>query len=263
MQSGGKRAMIFTVDVGNTNIVLGLFDNDELKFVSRVATEASKTEDQYAIDFNNVLSLYGYKKEQIDGAIISSVVPPLASTLKRALQKLFPCKILTVSAGIKTGLNIRIDDPATLGSDMVCAAVGALSKYPMPCIVFDLGTATTISAMGENGEFLGGSILPGVKVSLKALSGAAAQLPDVGTELAGDMVFGTNTIDSMRSGLILGNASMMDGMIDRYRGVLGENASVVATGGMASVIAPYCKRDIIVDDTLLLDGLYLIYKKNA
>ena len=255
--------MVFTVDVGNTNIVLGAFENDELKFVSRVATEASKMEDQYAIEFADILKLYGYSPEQFDGAIISTVVPPLVPTLKMALKKLFKCKVFVVSAGIKTGLNIKIDDPAMLGSDLVCAAVGALAKYPMPCIIFDMGTATTISAMDKNGNFLGGSILPGVKVSLQALSNSTAQLPQINTELVGNNVIGKNSIDSMKSGIILGTASMMDGMIDKYKAVLGEEVTVIATGGLASSIVPHCTKKIILDDSLLTDGIYMIYKKNA
>lgn len=255
--------MVFTVDVGNTNIVLSGYENDELKFVSRIATEVSKMEDQYAMDFKNILKLYGYEPNQVEGAIISTVVPPLASTLKAALNKLFKCRILNVSAGIKTGLNIKIGNPAALGSDLVCGAVGALAKYPAPLIIFDMGTATTISAIDRNGVFLGGSILPGVKVSLKALSANAANLPDIDTELAAEIVIGTNTIDSMCSGIILGNASMIDGMIDRYKDILGEDATVIATGGIAPSIVKHCRRKVIVDDSLLSDGLYLIYKKNA
>ena len=254
--------MVFTVDVGNTNIVLGAFQNDTLKFVSRVATEASKMEDQYAIEFMDILRLYGCSPDMFDGAIISTVVPPLLPVLKAALYKLFKCRILVVSAGIKTGLNIKIDDPAMLGSDLVCAAVGALAKYPTPCIIFDMGTATTISAIDKNGLFLGGSIFPGVKVSLKALSSSTAQLPDINMELNGINPVGKNTIDSMRSGIILGTASMIDGMIKKYKEVLGEESSVIATGGFASSIISYCTEEIIVDDSILTDGLYLIYKKN-
>ncbi|MFT3950723.1 MAG: type III pantothenate kinase [Oscillospiraceae bacterium] len=255
--------MIFTVDVGNTNIVLGAFENDKLVFTARVATEASKMEDQYAIEFADIIRLYGLRPAQFDGAIISAVVPPLVPTLKRALEKLLSCRVLIVGPGIKTGLNIRIDDPAILGSDLVCGAVAALKKYPMPCIIFDLGTATTISALDKNGAFLGGAIFPGVRVSLNALSAATAQLPYINTELTSNAIIGANTIDSMKTGIVLGTASMIDGMIDRYREVLGENAAVVVTGGIAGGIAPYCRRAVTYDPDLLLDGLYLIYKKNA
>ncbi|MEG0614537.1 MAG: type III pantothenate kinase [Oscillospiraceae bacterium] len=255
--------MVLTVDVGNTNIVLGGFENDELKFTARTATELSKMEDQYAIEFASIFRLYGYEPACFDGAIISTVVPPLVPVLKMALKKLLNCKIIVVCAGIKTGLNIKLDDPGIVGSDLVCAAVAAIAKYKAPLIVFDLGTATTISAIDKAGTFIGGSIFPGVKVSLKALSKSTAQLPYISTELVGNNVIGTNTIDSMKSGIILGTASMMDGMIDRYRAVLGENATVIATGGLAPAIVSHCTKEITVDENLLTDGIYMIYKKNV
>lgn len=256
--------MIFTVDVGNTNIVIGVFDdNDKLLFSSRIATEASKTEDQYAIDFKDILGLYGVGTKSFEGAIISTVVPPLVPTLKGAIKKLLGCRVLIVSSGVKTGLNIKIDDPAILGADLVCGAVGAMAKYPLPLIIFDMGTATTISAIDRNGCFLGGTIFPGVKVSLRALSSAAAQLPDINTELNGKSVIGKNSIDSMKSGIVFGTASMVDGMIERYKAELGEDATVVATGGVSTSIVAHCKNKVIVDENLLTDGLLLIYKKNT
>ncbi len=165
--------------------------------------------------------------------------------------------------GIKTGVNIKIDDPAALGADLVCGAVGAMEKYDPPCIIFDLGTATTISAIDRNRFFLGGSIIPGVKVSLKALSSTAAALPDINTELSGDVLIGTNTVDCMKSGSIIGTASMMDGMAVRYKEAIGQDAAVIATGGLASSILPFCREKFILDETLLIDGLYVLYKKNA
>lgn len=255
--------MVFTVDVGNTNIVLGAFKDDKLVFVSRVATESKLMEDQYALEFMDILKLYGYSADMFDGAIISSVVPSLIPVLKGALKKLMKCKVLVVSAGIKTGLNIKIDDPAVLGSDLVCGAVGAISKYPVPCIIFDLGTATTISAIDKNNVFLGGSIFPGVMVSLRALASNTAQLPDINMELNQIDPICKNTNDSMRSGIILGTASMIDGMIDKYKKVIGDDCTVIATGGLAPLIVPYCTKEIIIDSSLLIDGLYSIYKKNS
>lgn len=255
--------MIFTVDVGNTNIVLGAFENDQLRFTSRVATEASKMEDQYAIEFADIIRLYGYSPSDFTGAIVSTVVPPLVPTLKKALTKLFSCRVMVVGPGIKTGLDIKIDNPATLGADLVCGAVGALAKYRCPMIIFDLGTATTISAIDRHGAFLGGSIFPGVRVSLSALSSGTAQLPHINTELTGNTVIGTNSIDCMKSGIVLGTASMIDGMIDRYKEILGEDATVIATGGLAPSIVEHCRREVIIDSNLLVDGLYLIYKKNV
>ena len=255
--------MIFTVDAGNTNIVIGGFENEKLLFTSRIATQTALMADEYAVKFNEILSLYGYSSSGIEGAIISSVVTPLTPVLKSALSRLTSRKIITVGPGIKTGVNIRIDDPAVLGADLVCGAVGAMEKYDPPCIIFDLGTATTISAIDRGRFFLGGSIIPGVKISLKALSATAAALPDINTELTGNVLIGTNTVDSMKSGSIIGTASMMDGMAIRYKEVIGEDASVIATGGLASSIVPHCREKFILDETLLLDGLYSLYKKNA
>lgn len=255
--------MVFTVDVGNTNIVLGAFDEqDNLLFTSRITTDHSKTADQYAITFKDIFLLYDIDKSGFKGAIISSVVPSLIPVLKEAVLRLMGIHALVVGPGIKTGLNIRLENPAILGADLVCGAVGALAKYQPPMIIFDFGTATTISAIDKNGAFLGGSIIPGVNVSLKALSNSAALLQDISS--GGNVsVIGTNTPDSMRSGSILGNASMMDGMIARYREILGENAICIATGGLAPTIVKYCKTDgIILDNGLLMDGLYTIYQKN-
>ncbi len=255
--------MIFTVDAGNTNIVLGGFENDKLLFTSRVATQTSLMADEYAVKFCEILSLYGHQSSSIEGAIISSVVTPLTPVLNQAVKRLTDKRVITVGPGIRTGVNIKIDDPAVLGADLVCGAVGAMEKYDPPCIIFDLGTATTISAIDRNRYFLGGSIIPGVKVSLKALSSTAAALPDINTELTGNVLIGTNTVDSMKSGSIIGTASMMDGMAVRYKEVIGEDAVVIATGGLASSIVPYCREKFILDEALLLDGLYSLYKKNA
>ncbi|MCM1023226.1 MAG: type III pantothenate kinase [Prevotella sp.] len=255
--------MILTVDAGNTNIVLGGFENDKLLFLSRIATQTALTADEYAVKFSEILALYGYRAADIGGAAISSVVTPLTPVFGQAVKRLSDCKTVTVGPGIKTGVNIKIDDPAALGADLVCGAVGAMEKYDPPCVIFDLGTATTISAIDRNRFFLGGSIIPGVKVSLKALSATAAALPDINTELTGDVLIGTNTVDSMKSGSIIGTASMMDGMALRYREAIGTDASVIATGGLAPAIVPFCREKFILDETLLIDGLYVLYKKNA
>ena len=157
--------MIFAVDAGNTNIVLGGFDNDKLLFLSRIATQTALTADEYAVKFSEILRLNGHSPDDIEGAIISSVVTPLTPAFGYALKKLTDSKVVTVGPGIKTGVNIKIDDPAALGADLVCGAVGAMEKYDPPCVIFDLGTATTISAISRDRIFLGGSIIPGVKVS--------------------------------------------------------------------------------------------------
>ena len=254
--------MVLTVDVGNTNIVLAAYEGEVPAFTSRVQTEADKTADQYAIAFNSILHLYHCEAKTFEGAIISSVVPPLHTTLKTAVGKVLGCRVLTVGPGLKSGLNIRIDDPATLGADMVCSAVAALKKYKPPVIVFDLGTATKITAIDKFSNFLGGSIMPGIGISLNALSQRTALLPHIDLDSA-QAVIGSNTIDCMRSGIVFGTASMMDGMVQKYRSLLGDEATVVATGGFSHVIAPYCETDIILDPTLVSDGLYAIYKRNT
>lgn len=256
--------MVLTVDVGNTNIVLSAYRNDERVFTARLATQTSKMEDEYAVTMVDILRLYDCTDETFEGAILSTVVPPLMGVLKRAIMRVCHCRVLVVSAGIKTGLNIKLDNPGLVGADLVCGAVAARSRYPMPCIIFDMGTAITISALDKTGAFLGGSILPGVKISLHALAASTAQLPLIDPDGFHDTVIGTNSVDSIRSGVILGNASMMDGMIARYRTILGESASVVATGGMASLIVPHCTTsDIRLDSDLLSDGLYMLYKMNT
>lgn len=256
--------MILTIDVGNTNIVFAGFSqkNDGLLFLSRISTQTALTADEYAVKFLDILRLYGFNSTDIEGAIISNVVTPISSVIKGAVKRLSDKKILVVGPGIKTGLNIKIDNPAVLGSDLVCGAVSAMEKYSPPCIIFELGTATVISAIDKNRHFLGASIIPGVMLSLKALSSAAAQLPDINTELSGDILIGTNTVEAMQSGSIIGTACMIDGMTMRFKEIIGEDANVVATGAIAATILPFCRENIILDETLIVDGLYAIYKRN-
>ena len=254
--------MVVCVDVGNTNIVFGAYKEDVLLFTSRIQTELGKTADQYAIAFSAILQLYHCADVPCEGAIISSVVPPLQTTLKTALSRLLGCRVLVVGPGVKTGLNIKIDNPASTGADLVCAAVATLKKYPQPSIIFDLGTATKILALDKFGSFLGGSIMPGIGISLNALSTRTAQLPHIDLDTA-QHVIGSNTVDCMKSGIVFGTASMMDGMVRKYRSILGADAHVVATGGYASAILPFCETQITYDPDLVMDGLYTIYRKNA
>lgn len=253
--------MILTIDVGNTHTIIGVYSGDELIFTARIATDRQKTRDEYAITIRDILSLSDKVCGEVEGAIISSVVPQVSGLLQGAIKILYDCRVFIVGPGVKTGLNIKIDNPAQLGADLVCVSVAAQNKYPLPSIVFDLGTATTISAMTRDGEMIGGSILTGVNTALNALSQGTAQLPQISLDGAVDVI-GSNTIDCMRSGAVIGNACMIDGMIKRYREILGEDATVIATGGLSKVIAVHCREDIIIDETLLLDGLYTIYKKN-
>lgn len=254
--------MILALDVGNTNIVIGCLDDDRIYFVGRLATDRSRTDDEYAISFKNLMELNGIEPQQLAGCIISSVVPPLIRILELAVEKATGRTPLIVGPGLKTGLNIKIDNPAQLGSDLVVAAVAALHQYQPPLIIFDMGTATTVSVIDRNKTYLGGMILPGVKASQEALTSHTSQLPSISLEPP-KRVIGSNTIDCMKSGAIYGNAAALDGIIERVEEELGEKATVVATGGLSKCIVPYCKREITVDDDLLLKGLRLIYQKNT
>lgn len=256
--------MVLTVDVGNTNIVMSVYGDDKRAlFCSRFATDSLMTADQAAILFKGAADINGFDLSRVDGAIISSVVPPLMHSCKLAIKRLTNVKPFVVGPGIKTGLNIRIDDTSIAGADLICAAVGALGKYTPPLIIFDLGTATTITAIDRTGTMIGGAIMPGIKISLDALSKRTALLPHINTELRSDIVIGTNTIDCMKSGIVLGNASMIDGMIKRYRSVLGEDAKAIATGGLAGGIVSHCENEITVDPNLVSEGSLIIYYKNA
>ena len=237
--------MILALDTGNTNIVIGVVnDKNEILFSARVATDHQKTEHEYAVFFRNIVLMHGIDRHEIDGAIISSVVPQLTDILKRAVRIFCDTDALVVGPGVKTGLNILIDNPKQLGS------------------VLDLGTASTMSVIDANSNYRGGVIIPGVRISLDALASRASQLQNISLEAPGHVV-GTNTIDCMKSGLIYGQASMFDGMIDRIEEELGEKATVVATGGLARPILSHSKKQIIIDDDLLIRGLILIYRKNS
>ncbi|MBR3844235.1 MAG: type III pantothenate kinase [Clostridia bacterium] len=253
--------MLLVMDMGNTCITLGIYNNKELKVTARLATDRNRTSDQYAVDLHALLTLHHIEPSAIQGSILGSVVPSLNSAMIGAVQKVTGITPLVVGSGIKTRLNIKIDDPAQTGADLVCGAVAAVVKYPMPCIVYDLGTATTITVLNEKGEFLGGTIAAGIGISLDALSSRTSQLPHVSLKNP-DKAIGTNTVDAMKSGLIYGTASMMDGMADRIEQELGCSATLVATGGRAGEVIPYCKRDIVLDDNLLLEGLRILFEKN-
>lgn len=253
--------MVLTLDVGNTNIVIGGFLNDKLAFVSRIATDTKKTEDEYAVLFKNIAELHNVADTEVNGAIISSVVPPLTNTLKLALSTVFGVNALAVGPGIKTGINIKCDNPVSVGADLICACVAAHYIYGSPSLIVDMGTATKMMVVDESGTFTGAAIIPGVNMGLKALASGTAQLPQISLE-APKSVIGKNTIDCMRSGVVFGNACMIDGMIDRFTSEAGENLKVIATGGLAESIVPYCNSEITLDKNLLLKGLYLIYKKN-
>ena len=253
--------MILAIDVGNTNICLGVFDGDQLVTESRIDTNNTRMADQYAIMIREILALYDIQPEQIDGAVISSVVPTVTTQLKAAIKKLYGVTPLMVEPGLKTGLNIKIDDPSTLGADLACGAVAAKELYPLPCVVIDVGTATKVYALDKNGAMLGGIIAPGVKISLEALADKTAALPLINLGKV-DNVIGTNTVDCMRSGILYGTAGMLDNFIERFQEQIGKG-SVVATGGYSRVIQPYCRNEFEVNPNLLLEGLRIIYNKNV
>lgn len=253
--------MLLAVDIGNTNITLGLYDEEILLFTARLSTDTRRTADQYAIDIKDILTLHGCDYENIEDAIISSVVPSVGAAVGRAISLLCHIVPLTLAPGVKTGLHIKIDNPAQLGADLAAGAVGAVNEYTMPCIVIDMGTASTISVLDKNGAFLGGAIAAGVNLTLKALTENTSQLPAISIE-SPQSVIGTNTADCMRSGLVFGTAAMLDGMIDRIEEELGEIATVVATGGLSREIISHCSHSIIYNENLLLDGLRIIYEKN-
>lgn len=254
--------MILAIDIGNSNIVLGCLEGEEILFEARMATDSIKTSDQYCAELKNMLSLFGVEAHQIEGSIVSSVVPPVSNAVCRAVTRLTGQDPMVVGPGLKTGLNIKIDNPAQAGSDLIVAAVAAIADYGTPLIIIDMGTATTVTVVDKKGCFIGGSIHPGVMLSLKALTQGTAQLPGISLEEPKKAI-GTNTVDSMRSGLLYGTAAMLDGMIDRMEKELGYPAKIVATGGLAGYIVPLCSREMAVDDHLLLKGLLRIYRRNV
>ena len=253
--------MILAIDVGNTNIVLGGVENGVEKFSVRLATDRNKTADQYALDLQGILNMHHVEISEIEGGIISSVVPYLQTVLPQAVKILTGIDILVVGPDMDTGLDIRTDNPKAVGSDLIVGAVAARAKYKLPIAIVDMGTATTMTVIDENGSYIGGMIMPGLWVSVNALSSLAAQLPNI--DLTGKAnVLGTNTVDSMRSGALIGCAAMLDGIIDRVEEELGKPVSAVLTGGVSSLVAPYCKRDFNLEPDILIRGLQLLYDRN-
>lgn len=254
--------MILAIDIGNSNIVVGCIDDTTTYFVERLSTDNGKTDLEYAIGLKAILELYNISPNSIHGGIVSSVVPPLSNTMSRAVEKVIEKAPLLIGPGVKTGLNITIDNPAQLGSDLVVDAVAAMHQYPVPLIVIDMGTATTMSVIDKDKKYIGGVIIPGLRVATDSLISKTSQLPKISLETPPHAI-GKNTIDCMKSGAIFGNAALIDGMIDRIEGELGMTATVIATGGLARFILPHCTHSITYDDALLLKGLQIIYKKNV
>ena len=253
--------MILAIDIGNTNIVVGCIDDEKIYFIERLSTVRTKTELEYAIDLKTVLDIYHIKRTDIEGCIISSVVPQITNVAKLAAEKILKKEALVLGPGVKTGLNILLDNPGEMGADRVADAVAALTYYPVPLVIVDMGTATTVSVVDEKKRYLGGMILPGVRVSLDALTSRASQLSGISIEEPKRLI-GKNTLDCMKSGILYGNAAAVDGIIDRIEEELGQKVTAIATGGMSKKIIPHCRREIIQDEDLLLKGLLVIYEKN-
>ena len=254
--------MILAVDIGNSNIVLGGVEDMNIVFEARIRTDATKTSDEYCIDLKNILDIYDIRREQLEGAIIASVVPQVLNSIKTAIKKLTGKNSLVVGPGLKTGLNIKVENPSQVGADLVVGAVAALRSFQPPMIVIDMGTATTIIVLDQSGAFIGGSISPGVRISQEALTNGTALLPGLQLD-APRKAIGRNTIDCMRSGIMLAHACMIDGMVERMEAELGCKTTVVATGGIAKFVLPMCRTSILYDKDLLLKGLAMLYRENV
>lgn len=254
--------MILAVDVGNSNIVIGCMEGQKIIFEARIRTDATKTSDEYCVDLKNILDIYEVQREAVEGAIIASVVPQVLNSIKTAIKKLTGKSALVVGPGLKTGLNIKIENPSQAGADLVVGAVAALREHKPPMIVIDMGTATTMMVLDETGAFIGGSISPGVKISMDALTDRTALLPGLQLDQP-KRAIGRNTIDCMRSGIMLANACMIDGMIERMEEELSYKTTVIATGGIAKFVLPMCRHSVIYDKDLLLKGLAVLYGENT
>ena len=253
--------MILAVDIGNTNSVVGCIDGERICFVERLSTISTRTELEYAISFKNILELYGIQTEQLDGGIISSVVPPVTNIVRQSMKKVLNKDVMVVGPGVKTGLNILMDNPRQVGSDLIVDAVAVIHEYPVPAAIIDMGTATTISVVDGKKNYIGGAIVPGVRISADTLTARTAQLPKISLE-APEKLIGKNTVDCLKSGVFFGNVALIDGMLERMEEEVGQKLTVIATGGLAKSLIPYCRHDIILDDELLLKGLKIIYEKN-
>lgn len=254
--------MILTIDVGNTNVVFGCIEDGNIISRCRMATNTNDLANDYALKMRQCFEFDGIDYTKFDGAILSSVVPQLNTAIKAAVKMLTGLNCIVVGAGIKTGMNVKIDDPGTVAGDLITGAVAAAALYPLPLLVVDMGTATTIVAIDGDGAYIGGAIVPGVNLSYSALASGTSLLPNIAIEAPARCI-STNTVDCMKSGAVYGTAAMIDGMISRMESELGTGATVVATGGIAGCIVPYCKHKIEYEPDLLLKGLEILYRKNS
>ena len=256
--------MILTVNIGNTHITIGGYEKDSLKFCGRLHSDIACTAEEYAIRLVNLLSLYHVAPSQIEGGILGSVVPALTGQVLAGLRMLCSTRILTVGPGLKSGIKLRLDNPAQLGAELLCGVVAALSESPGPLAVISTDTAISFMAVNARQELVGGVILPGPQLSLASLVQKTAQLPQIDLSApAPASVLGKNTASCLQSGFVLGTAGLLDGLADRVEAELGEPLTVVATGGLAPCIMPCCSRTVIYDSDLLFKGLAILYRKNA
>ena len=253
--------MLLTIDVGNTNVVLGCIENGRVLSCNRTATNVNELANDYVVKMRQFFEYDGIDYKSFEGAIMSSVVPQVNTQIKDAVKKLTGLDCMVVGAGLRTGVNIKLDDPGQLAADLLTGAVGALALYKPPIIIVDMGTASTVMALDKDGAFLGGAIIPGVMVSLSALISGTSLLPSIAID-APEHCIGRNTIDCMRSGSVIGSAAMIDGMIGRMEEELEGEVTVVATGGISRTVIPHCRREIHYEPDLLLKGLEVIYEKN-
>ncbi len=254
--------MLLALDVGNTNIVLGLFSGKDLLHHWRLSTRREGTSDEYGILIQELFALHRIESSQVNAAVISSVVPPLQATLEEMVENGFRIKVLRVEPGIKTGMPILYENPKEVGADRIVNAVAAIEKYGKPAVVVDFGTATTFDVISERGEYLGGAIAPGIQISAEALFQRAAKLPRIDIARPRSAI-GKSTVESMQSGLYFGYLSLVEGMLTRIRSEMDRDPVVVATGGLAHLIVGNSPLIDHVDPLLTLEGLRIIYERNA
>ncbi len=256
--------MILTADIGNTNICFALhpdYDPEPL-FFERIHTNREKTALEYAVDIATIFRLHDVSPAEVTASAISSVVPNVTKPLKEAMESVIPCDVLEISSDIDLGYSIHVDDPHSVGHDILSDVAGAISQYPLPVITFDMGTATVATMVSEEKMVEGVLICPGVRTSLNSLAQSTSALPSISLEPPKTAI-GRNTVDSMRSGIIYGTAGLMDGIIERMEEETGKKCTVVATGGLSPFIAPYAQHEILLDPTLLMKGMYALLKRNS
>ena len=253
--------MLLALDVGNTHVVVGLMEGRQVRRSFRIATRRDNAVGDYAVALSQLLELAEVSRRDVEQVIISSVVPPVTRALQGAARLLTGREPLVVGGNVRCRVPVKIKHPETLGADLLTAAVGALDAYKPPMLLLDMGTATTITVLDGEGAIRGGAILPGANLSLSALAGGTALLPDIPLAVP-EKAIGTDTLSCMQSGCVLGAALLLDGMIDRMEAELGQKATVVATGGLARCIVPICQHEILLNEDLLLNGLAVLYEKN-